>query len=311
MSCKIHNNIKPKYDTLVFEGGAARGISYVGALKSLHERKITQKITHFAGTSVGGMFAAMLSIGYSGMDLFQMRHRVKFSISKPFQCGCCCCCSWFCRMFCNYGYYSYDTIESTLRELISERDINPDISLKKLFITTKKNLTLVTTNLDRKTVEYLNHTTHPELSLINALKMTSAVPYVFGKMEINGNHYCDGGISDNYPIHIANTGSSKIIPSNVLGLRIFVDGETNDEKIHEKKDSDITSLKDYSAAIMETVMYRIEELAMNESVAKQTIAIHIPNDDSVPSADDLNPTPLQIEAITTCGEDAVNKYFQN
>ena len=52
---------------LVFEGGGAKGIVHVGALRALEEHNI--QITGVAGTSAGAIVAALVAAGYSSREL--------------------------------------------------------------------------------------------------------------------------------------------------------------------------------------------------------------------------------------------------
>ena len=52
----------------IFEGGGAKGIAHVGALRALEDAKF--KFVGFAGTSAGAIVAALAACGYTSRDLF-------------------------------------------------------------------------------------------------------------------------------------------------------------------------------------------------------------------------------------------------
>jgi predicted acylesterase/phospholipase RssA/FMN phosphatase YigB (HAD superfamily) len=52
----------------IFEGGGAKGLAHVGALKACEERKIRFK--GVAGTSAGAIIAGLIAVGYDAQDLF-------------------------------------------------------------------------------------------------------------------------------------------------------------------------------------------------------------------------------------------------
>ena len=58
---------KPLKYTVIFGGGAIRGVAYLGALKALNEFDI--EIGTLAGSSVGAVFAGLLAVGYKNDEL--------------------------------------------------------------------------------------------------------------------------------------------------------------------------------------------------------------------------------------------------
>jgi predicted acylesterase/phospholipase RssA len=65
---KTHGDI-PK-TTVVLSGGGIKGIAHIGALKALEEKQILKNIKVFAGTSIGGMIAALYIIGYTPDEMY-------------------------------------------------------------------------------------------------------------------------------------------------------------------------------------------------------------------------------------------------
>ena len=52
---------------VIFGGGGIRGVSYVGAYQALIESNV--KITGYAGSSIGSVFATLCAIGYELEDI--------------------------------------------------------------------------------------------------------------------------------------------------------------------------------------------------------------------------------------------------
>jgi len=52
----------------IFEGGGAKGLAHVGALKACEERKIVFR--GVAGTSAGAIIAGLIAVGYTAEELF-------------------------------------------------------------------------------------------------------------------------------------------------------------------------------------------------------------------------------------------------
>ena len=54
----------------IFGGGGIRGLAYCGAYKAMLEHNI--KLTGCAGSSIGSVFATLLSIGYTYEEIFNI-----------------------------------------------------------------------------------------------------------------------------------------------------------------------------------------------------------------------------------------------
>tara|TARA_B100000575_G_C22945745_1_gene547180 strand:- start:312 stop:800 length:489 start_codon:yes stop_codon:yes gene_type:complete len=90
--------------------------------------------------------------------------------------------------------------------------------MKELYEHTKINLVLKTTNITKYRIEYINHESDPELSMIDAIRMSSSIPLIFKPITYKNQLYVDGGLCGNYPIEYNKTLKSK----NFLGINIKV-----------------------------------------------------------------------------------------
>ena len=55
----------------VFEGGGAKGLAHVGALRAMEERKF--RFCAVAGTSIGAVVASLVASGFRSEELFAVR----------------------------------------------------------------------------------------------------------------------------------------------------------------------------------------------------------------------------------------------
>lgn len=63
---------------IIFGGGGIRGLAYCGAYKAIEEYNI--KVTGCAGSSIGAVFASLLSIGYNYNEIFEILADVSFDM---------------------------------------------------------------------------------------------------------------------------------------------------------------------------------------------------------------------------------------
>lgn len=56
-------------ENIVFKGGGPKGIAYVGIIEELEDKDLKDNLKRIAGTSAGAIFAALLSLDYSGKEI--------------------------------------------------------------------------------------------------------------------------------------------------------------------------------------------------------------------------------------------------
>ena len=71
--------------TVIFGGGAIRGIAYIGAVNALKEYGV--EIGTLAGSSVGAVFAGLLAVGYDNDELKELFLNVNFDLFRDIHFG--------------------------------------------------------------------------------------------------------------------------------------------------------------------------------------------------------------------------------
>ncbi len=186
------NDVDP-YTTLVCSGGGINGISIIGVLYNLEEKKLLDNISNYAGTSIGGMICLLLSIGY---DVYHIYNYIeKSSMITDIQ-------ESITSIFSTNGVVDYPLlIDSHLRFLVFDK-LKKIPTMSELFKTTNKWLTLVTFEPATSEKIYIDHENFPDLLCTDAVRMTCNIPFIFSKFTYNNKEYIDGGIVDNFPIEL-------------------------------------------------------------------------------------------------------------
>jgi len=189
---------KKEIKYLVFSGGGARGISFIGALQILHKLNILdEKILGYAGTSVGSLFASILAIGYTPDEMMLIMNKMDFNkiadSSKELN-------------------YIYDL----LGDLISVKTGNPDYSIKNLYLDKNIKLIIPVTSVLNSKLIYFNQ--NYDIPIRMAVKMSMTIPHVFNPVIYEGGMYVDGGVFDYYPISVFDDDIQDT--SEVLGFKI-------------------------------------------------------------------------------------------
>lgn len=222
-----------KYTNIVVSGGGIKGIVYIGAFFALNELNILDKIQNFAGSSIGALVATLYIIGYKPSEIFEFIKQTNLSKLKNFDIN----------HLNTFGIDNGEKIEDTIRTLIKQKNLNPDITLLELYNITKKKLIITTTNINSMQLCYLTHESFPDLSLYKALRMTTAIPLIYSPIIYNNQSYVDGGCIDNYPISVFGNELDKTI-----GL-CLINSSNNMDKIPD--------LESYLFRIFNCLMYGI------------------------------------------------------
>lgn len=185
-------------DTICMSGGGIIGISYIGILDYLIDKKYIDidKVINFVGTSVGSIFIVLLSIGYTPLEIGEFIFKFNFtklefdiSIDNIFQ---------------KHGINNGERFEFMLKSLI-ERKINiNNISFIDLYRINNKTIKIIGTNFTKCTEEVFSWETTPQMPIITAIRISCSVPIIFTPVFYNNCWYIDGGMMNNFPIKYCN-----------------------------------------------------------------------------------------------------------
>tara|TARA_Y100000768_G_scaffold388693_2_gene386231 strand:+ start:4169 stop:5065 length:897 start_codon:yes stop_codon:yes gene_type:complete len=97
------------------------------------------------------------------------------------------------------GMYGSEIIREFLKPLFAAADIDLNINLKNFFEHTNIYFNIYTSELNSFESVVLNHETFPELSVIDAVSMSCAIPIIFKPFVFNNKYYFDGGFFKSSP----------------------------------------------------------------------------------------------------------------
>jgi len=257
-------------DTLCFSSGGFQGLLFIASLKCLVDNKYINlnKINTFVGTSIGAVISFFLIIGYTPEELY--------------------------IFFKNYNYKNIElqldllTLEKNLEnfglddcnsciELITflfEKKYKLKLSkltLKDLFILTKKNFIINTTNFTKGKEVILSAKTTPKLLVIQALKMTICIPIIYTPVLYKNEYYLDGALCNHILLSHCN-------PETTLGFYIE---EINNFQLNSLQDLIIGSLlilsnkskidNNYKVIKFKKISSKVISLNITEECIKETL----------------------------------------
>ena len=181
---------------LVISGGGPLGLRYLGALEKLEQELFWNfnDIESIYGTSIGSIIGTFICLKYDWDTLN------KYIIERPWHDAFKVNVKQIFDSYYNKGLFDKKIAEIIFKPLLEAKDLKLNITLKEFYEYSKIDLHIFTFELHQfKTVE-LSHTTHPDLSLLQALTMSSSLPGIFIPNIIDDCCYIDGGVMCNYPL---------------------------------------------------------------------------------------------------------------
>lgn len=186
------NNIKH----IVISGGGPSMFQYLSAIQYMDENKIIdlQKIESIYGTSAGSIVGVLLCLKYDWetlndyMILRPWHDLFRIKVSNIFE------------AYKNRGLFDKTIIEKVFKPLLDAKDLSINITLKDFYEYSKIEMHFYSFEINQFCVEDISYLTHPELSLIDAVIMSSTLPVLMTPIIIDNKCYIDGGVSVNYPV---------------------------------------------------------------------------------------------------------------
>jgi len=195
----METNDSRKIRHLVLCGGGPAGLINYGAVKVLEKEKIwsLENIKTIHGTSCGALFGVIISLGYEWEWLDD------YFIKRPWEKVFSLTAQTVFEAYEQKGLLGEKILLETLRPLLCAKELNENCTLKELYEFNKIDIHIYTTNIntERLTKVDLSHTTHPNLSVIKALCMSTSYPLAFKPVCIDSDCFIDGGLLNNYPLN--------------------------------------------------------------------------------------------------------------
>jgi predicted acylesterase/phospholipase RssA len=205
---------------LIIAGGGPIGLQFFGVLEHLNKEGFwkLEDIETIYATSIGTMISVFISLNYDWEtlktyivgrpwnDVFKLNGKQIFDA------------------FYNKGLFSKKVFESTFKPLLEAKDLSLNVTLKEFYEYTKIEFHLYTFEQNTfKTVD-LSYKTHPDLSLIQAVMMSCAIPGLFMPTCIDDCCYIDGGVMANYPLgYCLNDNGGIEKQDEMLGITFYRD----------------------------------------------------------------------------------------
>jgi len=203
----------PSIKHLVFSGGGPSLIQTIGALQTVEAAGFVNlaEIQTIYGTSAGAILGVILCLKFDWPtindyillrpwhDVFPMKVQHIFDA------------------YTKRGIYDEQTVAKCFKPLFDAKDISLGITMRELFDLSKIELHMYAFDINAFQLDDISYLTHPDLSVITALHMTSTLPILMAPHFIGTKCYIDGGIINNYPLkHAISSGK---VEDEILGFK--------------------------------------------------------------------------------------------
>lgn len=190
MKNKIMKNKIIKY--LAISGGGILGIKYIGVLKAIEDNGIIDTVEELCGSSVGGILTLLINIGYKADEMVDIAYNTNFDEYQSMTLE---------NVFNGrYGLDNGDKLMDFISNLLIKKNINEHITFTELYEHTNKVLTVTGSCVNTGMVEYFNYKTAPNMSVIEAIRITIAFPFVYTAHKYMNKLYIDGAIFEPNPL---------------------------------------------------------------------------------------------------------------
>jgi len=245
---------------LVFSGGGPAGLINYGAAKILEKEKIWSltDIQSIYGCSIGAYIGIIISLGYEWEWLDD------YFIKRPWEKVFALNAQNFMDAYEEKGLLGEKILLESLKPLLCAKDLNEHCTLKELYEFNKIDIHIYTTNINTKNLTKvdLSHATHPDLSVIKALCMSTSYPLAFKPVCIDDECFIDGGLLNNFPLNDC-LAQENCHPDDImafkniwLGTGTYAGTGTDTEKEREKITNDSTII-DYMMHLMKKMQLEI------------------------------------------------------
>lgn len=200
--CRMHHKKNPNgvmmlenVKTLVLSAGNMHGIMYVGVYKVLFGR--LPNVQNYVTCSIGAVFGFMMVLGYTPEEMWDITVEILCNEGLPpiSLIG-------LARLWGEFGLDDGQFKRKVFQKILSKKHHSCDITFAELAKKTGKNFVVCGANVSKSRLEGFNFITHPRMSVVEAIHISTCIPVIFKPVMYNGDMYLDGAVFDSTPVSL-------------------------------------------------------------------------------------------------------------
>lgn len=283
---KIAEDLK-QYSAILLSGCAVLGAAHVGFLLSLQQEQRCRFLKVVSGTSIGSLVAMFFAAGIpltNVLDVFR-KHTLLSLIEPLDSVG---------DMLQAIGVGTSDRIIALCENLLREHDIDPTIFTfaKMKSIGLHIDCVVVASLIEDVTSDvmftpaYFSAHTHPQMLVLNAIRLSINIPFVFAAPSFEGLSYMDGILTDELPFAYIADKYNLDIEDMLAHAPFSCDHNNNNNNNNMTVSSLLRKLFQHS-------LHRIRAASHAERVVRTKLLVSL--------ADEISATPSLIDYFVICG----------
>jgi len=236
---------------LVIPGGGKTGIKALGALQYLEEQGYwnISDIETIYSTSAGSIISVLLCLKFDWKTIND--YIIKRPWKEAFKVGV----HQIFDAYSKKGIFDENIAKIFYKPFFNAKDISLEITLKEFYEISNIEIHLFTLDINNFNLEDLSYITHPDLPLLTAVQMSSAIPVLISPVCIEDKCYVDGGIVCNYPINQCILRAKNV--NEIFGLRNkYINYNDN---IVKEKSTILEYVMNFIGKLVNNVNLRVEE----------------------------------------------------
>lgn len=183
---------------IVLSGGGHVGFTQCAILKTLYEKEFYKfdNIKTIYAASAGAIIGVVLCLNHNFDDIFE------YVIDRPWHESIELDISNFLNFYQDKGIFKDEIFITILKPLLCAKDLHINSTLRDLYNISKIELNILSTKMEDFTAYKMNYKTHPNITILQAVHMSAAIPFVFQPVFYDNQCFMDGGIVNNYPLEM-------------------------------------------------------------------------------------------------------------
>ena len=210
--------------TLLFGGGAIRGVAYCGAIKVLEDMDV--KFSTLAGSSVGSLIAGFMAVGYNSEEIKEIMLQVNYELFRDIQLAI------GPQFALSKGEVFLEWIRETLEKKFYGENYKKGTHKAVTFTDLAKNLVIITTDLSNFECKEFSRYVTPDFEVAKAIRISCGMPGLMKPVEYNNRVLVDGDLQKSAPMWSL---SKNLQPEGerIMELRLEGDFQGNDRNTVE------------------------------------------------------------------------------
>ena len=245
---------------LVISGGSTKTIAVLGALKYLEEQHLLHEVKNFVGTSAGSLLCLFMVLGYKIDEIVHLlrehlfgNHLHLLELDEVMNL----------EFLQNYGLDSGKNIVQFFCDVLFLKCHKTDMTFVELAKLTGRNLVVCGANITKQRSDHFSVDTHPDMSIITALRISVSLPFIFTPVVFDDCYYLDGGLYEALPLTYIARFKDPVKDTLALNITSSTDPTSNR----------IASLLDYIRVVFTSVVDKANQSACAPSPKIRVIDI--------------------------------------